>query len=787
MTTHAHRWRGWLLLALALFAPAWCGCAGGIPRIDPTGRGLFVMDPPAGSSSLTTVPAPATGAAVPGCAPAMPQPVIAQPVVVPAAPSLPVVALPPAPVVTPQAPPVALQLGPTDTIAPVGSEVVLLATVPSSQQLLHPRYRVEWTVAPSSVGHIAMISQQSTCDWLLGGANSARKIDANYAISSTATRNFLLSRGTPSPLDDLPVGVGQTWVSITSPQEGVSFVSALAPSLGAWNARQSSARIFWVDAQWSFPPSTTAPAGGRQTLSTSVVRLSDRTPLAGYAVRYSIMGGAPAGIGMSDSQAMEVDTNASGEANIDIMQATPAAGTTDLRVEIIRPASLGGFDGRTLTVATGGTRVNWAGAGGAPPPAQPVTPPPITPPPITPPPATTPSAPATAALPQVGIEISTPPAATVGDTVNFSVVVTNLGTTPTPKLLVRDQYGPGLLFEIPDNPLENDIDPLQPGQQSRFSIKFTATQAGTLEHTVTVVLRDPSTLEERVLQEARGSVLVTDPSAAGPPAQTPYEPPTTAETPPTIPDAPPATASNDLQVQITGPLTANTGDEVRFSIKVTNAGTDDLHDVTVRNDYDAALAPRKVSGGDGGHQFVDDAIEWLPVGTFPAGKSKTYVVIYNAASPSEAAHTSATVTCREGTRIDDQATIAIRAAATKLRASIFESRDSLTIGRTGNYEVRLVNEGTTADTNVAVTVTLPPELTFMPTGSAGPNNSVPRIAGNLVQFPPLAEMRAGETLSFRVAARGAQAGLARVTAEVTSSGLARPIVVEEDTQVIAGE
>lgn len=786
MTTHAHRWRGWLLLAVVLFAPAWCGCAGGIPRIDPTGRGLFVMDPPAGSSSLTTVPAPATGAAVPGCAPAMPQPVIAQPVVVPAAPSLPVVALPPAPVVMPTAPPVALQLGPTDTIAPVGSEVVLLATVPSSQQLLHSRYKVEWTVAPSSVGHIAMISQQSTCDWLLGGANSARKIDANYAISSTATRNFLLSRGTASPLDDMPVAVGQTWVSITSPQEGVSFVSALAPSLGAWNARQSSARIFWVDAQWSFPPTSSAQAGGRQTLSTSVVRLSDRTPLAGYAVRYSIMGGAPAGIGMSDAQAMEVDTNASGEANIDIMQATPAPGTTDVRVEIIRPSSLGGFDGRTLTVATGGTRVNWTGAGGvAPPPVLPVTPPPSTPPPVAPPPAATPPASTAPALPQVGIEISTPPAATIGDTVNFSVTVTNLGTTATPGLLVRDHYGAGLVYDIPENPLENDIPALQPGQQSRFSIKFRATQAGTLEHTVTVLLRDPRTLEEQILQEATGTVLVIDPSAAGPPAQTPYEPPPAI--PETTPEPAPTTASGDLQVAITGPLTASTGEEVRFSIKVTNAGTDDLHDVTVRNDYDAALVPKKVSGGDGGHQFVDDAIEWLPVGTFPAGKSKTYVVIYSAASPSAAAHTSATVTCREGTRIDDQTTIAINAAPTKLRASIFESRDPLSIGRTGNYEVRLVNEGTTADTNVEVTVTLPPVLTFVQTGSAGPNNAAPRVAGNQVRFSPIAEMRAGETLSFRVAARGVQAGPARITAEITSSGLARPIVVEEETQVIAGE
>jgi uncharacterized repeat protein (TIGR01451 family) len=786
MTTHSQPWRGWPLLLLALCAPAWCGCAGGIPRIDPTGRGLFIVDPPPGSSSLTTIPAPATGAAVPGCAPMVSQPIVVPPVVVQPAPALPPpVVLPAAPVAQPVTPPVMLQLAPSDTIAPVGSEVILVATVPPSQQLLHSRHRVEWTVAPSSAGHIASISQQTPCEWLFGGPGAAQKIDANYAISSTATRNYLLNRGTPTPTDDLPITVGQTWMSVTSPQEGVSYVSAFTPQLGGFDARQRDARVYWVDAQWSFPPSTTTSAGGRQALSTSVVRLSDRTPLAGYAVRYSIIGGAPAGLGTSDGQALEIDTNAAGEANVDIMQRTPSPGTTEVRVEIIRPATLGGFDGRTLTVAAGITRVMWTGSGGvvSTPPPPPITPP-VTPPPVATPPVAEEPAAVAPTLPQLGIDISAPPAAVVGDPVNFTITVTNLGATPTPALIIRDRYGEGLIHEHPDNPLETDLAPLQPNETLESPIGFTTTLPGMLQHTVSIILKDPQTGREQVLQQATGSVLVTNPPAVDIPAETPYEQPI-EETPPSIPSTETAPLPDDIQLEISGQLSAKTGEEVLFRIRVTNTSDRDLNDVTVLNQFDPQLSPIQVSGKEGGHRRIGEDIEWLPIATLPAGKSKSFQVKYRCLAPSQGAKTSVTVNCRERLREDDQATIAITEGATTLSATIFESRNPVRVGSTTSYNVDLVNNGQSAAANVSVTVTLPRELAYVAIGSQGPNGSTPRASGDTVQFAPLAELRPKETVRFIVNTKANSPGTAVVTAEITSSGMASPLVREKRTDVIA--
>jgi uncharacterized repeat protein (TIGR01451 family) len=771
--SHAARC-GWALLALCFG-----GCAGGMPRLDPSGRGLLVVDPPIGSSSVTTIAPPPTGAAAPGCAP-----IVTPPVVMTPAPALPTIPVPAPPVVLPSAPEVVLQLAPADTIAPVGSEVTLVAGVFGSQQVLQPRQRVEWTIDPSGVGHVATISQRAPLDWLFGGAGSAQKIDADYAISSTATRNYILNRGTASPADDLPITAGQTWISVSSPAEGISHVTAFAPQLGAWQARQRTARIYWIDAQWSFPPSTSAPTGGQQALTTSLLRLSDRTALTGYRVRYSIAGGAPASFGVGDGQSIELETNAQGEATVDLQQTAASAGTTDVRVEVIRPGTLSGYDGRTLTVATGMTRVSWSGAGtpitSSPPVGAPFEPAPIQPAPVEPEP--TPTAPAG---PQLSVRISNPPAASVGDVVRCEITIANLGTTATGPLLVRDEYDAGLEHEIERSApgqkmVELDLASIAPGQSRTQPLNFTVITAGEWRHTVTVYAADGTT----TLAQEQGNVLATDLSVAPPPVTTPYEPPPSTEPAPSIPpESSGAAQQGDLLVEMAGPASGNTGDEPLFTIKVTNNGTTDLHDVTVLNQFDPGFTALQLAPS--AHERVGEDIRWTPLATLAAGASKTFKVKYRCVSAGNSITSYVTVTCREQLRADDQASMSVRAAASKLSAAMFDSRDPLAVGKDGTYDLRITNNGTSADTNVVVTITLPPELTAVPAGIVGPGGIRAQRDGQQVRFEPLAEIRPGEPVSFRVVARGVTPGAARVTAEIASSGLAQTVAAEAETRVIA--
>jgi uncharacterized repeat protein (TIGR01451 family) len=117
--------------------------------------------------------------------------------------------------------------------------------------------------------------------------------------------------------------------------------------------------------------------------------------------------------------------------------------------------------------------------------------------------------------------------------------------------------------------------------------------------------------------------------------------------------------TSDLQVEITGPRSANVGEEASFRIRVTNSSDRDLNDVTVLNQFDPQLTPTQVSGRVDGHRRNGDSIEWVPIATLSAGKSKSFTVNYRADEPISEAKTGVTVTCREQVRVDDHATIAV--------------------------------------------------------------------------------------------------------------------------------
>ena len=144
---------------------------------------------------------------------------------------------------------VAVHLRPQEMVAPVGSEVILVAGVCGPDGYLRTNRRLEWTIAPGSVGHFVAVEKGGTVDLLLGDFNWPRKIDATYAVGSTSRSNVRLNRGACVPETNVLVLRGEGWISITSPVEGTSNVTVLAPEVYQWNTRLRSAMVHWVDAQ----------------------------------------------------------------------------------------------------------------------------------------------------------------------------------------------------------------------------------------------------------------------------------------------------------------------------------------------------------------------------------------------------------------------------------------------------------------------------------------------------------------------------------------------------------
>ena len=191
-------------------------------------------------------------------------------------------------------------------------------------------------------------------------ANKTQKVDNNYAISETLPANIILTRGTPNINDDIVMPRGYTWVTVTSATEGTSYITAHAPDVYSWDARQRSTVIHWINAEWTFPEAGCVPPGAGAALVTCVQRRTNKTPVSDWIVKYTITGGAPAGFGADNSQSVEIATDEAGKATAELMPAGDATGTTCVSVELIRPGCDSEDEPERLSIATAATHVNWS-------------------------------------------------------------------------------------------------------------------------------------------------------------------------------------------------------------------------------------------------------------------------------------------------------------------------------------------------------------------------------------------------------------------------------------------
>ncbi|MDR1926048.1 MAG: hypothetical protein LBQ66_16895, partial [Planctomycetaceae bacterium] len=258
-----------------------------------------------------------------------------------------------------------LLVSPVEQIAPVGSEVVLIASYLGKKDRLVTNEKVEWNL--EGVGSFLKYDKGSHCDLLVGDFVKASKISERYVITKTSRLYQTLTRGTPETRDDLHILQGQTWVSVNSLREGTTHVSAFAPSLSDWSRRTMFGLIHWVDAQWVVPVLPIAPVGESRVLTTTILRRTNGQPRQGWIVRYEILNGHPAGFGNTFAQIQEVVTDISGQASVILSQKEPKSGTNTISVQIIRPGSgVGGQDSvaagdKRITVGYETLRQTWSG------------------------------------------------------------------------------------------------------------------------------------------------------------------------------------------------------------------------------------------------------------------------------------------------------------------------------------------------------------------------------------------------------------------------------------------
>lgn len=698
-----------------------------------------------------------------------------------------------------------LEVRPKEASIGVGQSQVLIATIYDASGQPRRARRVEWML--EGKGHIIEVDESGY------HAGRGAKINNQYGYSYTSYFEHLIDRGNSNPTDDFIIRPGQTWCVISSPIEGDTQVTVYAPEIFDWDKHKVIVQTHWVNAGWIFPPPATCRGGSVCYLTTNVYRLSDKQPLAGYRVRYTVLDGPPCFIAGTQDRVGEVATDFLGNAKIGFKQQGAQAGVNRIGIEVIRPPDPTAL-GPGIILGRGESSIEWT-------------------------------------APALAFKKSGPPTAAIGQTVVYTLTITNNGRVDSEPLTVYESLPDGMSF-VGSSPQANrdgaqlvwTIAPVPAGQSASIQVSLRADRLGSITNVASVRSPDGLTAEDSLttVVAAPGlSLTKTGPQTAlvGEPINYVITATNTGNGPATniiIRDqfdaglahasgtgpldlAPfnlaagesrtfdlsltaqregvfvnRASASADggltanaehpvtvtqpkLKLAVTAPKAKYVRSRVEWTISVANPNSTPLNNVNVRSQLPSEVS--YLDASDGGRP-EGSAIVWsFP--TLAPGEEKKLRVAGRADRVTARAINRVSVTAAPS--IDDLAEAAVELrGAPALLVEMVDTKDPITVGERTSYDIRVSNTGTLVTGGIQLVAIVPPEMQFIK--ATGPGGSVAEVQGNRLIFPVQDGLIPENALSYTITLEGVKAGDPRLRIELKSNLSPDLIVEEEPTTVL---
>lgn len=706
---------------------------------------------------------------------------------------------------------VTLEVRPLDATNPVHTQHVLIATVKDEQGNTLRGRRVEWMLE-GTAGNIVEVDE-SGC-WPGRGYKDGLK----HAVSYTDYCEHTFTRGNKNPNDDFTIRAGQTWCVITSAIEGDTHITCYAPGVFDWERGRVFVSCKWVDANWIFPAPVVVPAGTEQVLSTKVFRHTDKVPLAGYRVRYTILeDDAGALFAKTRSREETAISNLAGNANVSVIQTAGRPGLTKVAVEIIRPPDPTSPSGAGIPLARGDTAIEWL-------------------------------------APAIALNMSGPPSAGRDSEVTYVTTIANSGKMESRSMLVKEPIPDGLQYLRSQPPAFLDgkqlvwtLGTLPPGQMHTVQATYRTLRPGEVTCCSSVEteegIRDTKCIKTDV-SEPRLRVNMTGPQTAqvGVPfnyqinvsnegsspltnvtveatfeiglqhdtktqtiraelgtlkAQEVRPMPALALTPTQagrfttvvkvradggLSDQTQQTIlvnQAQLGVKLTGPQKKFAGWPAEWQIRVSNDGDVALGSVQVRNVLPPELTPKKWT--DGGQPQAGEVV-WN-IGTLAPREVKTLGVTTVGDKLVTGAVNRVVATAAPALMASDQVNFDIYGLP-GLHMEVSTREQPIFTGKTVQYAITVTNTGVAPATLVEVKAVLPPELQPVEKGTKGP--TLPTTTGQVVTFGRIESLLPQGKAEFQVEALALRPGDVRFHVEMRSASLTnpQPVVEEQATRIV---
>lgn len=320
-----------------------------------------------------------------------------------------------------------------------------------------------------------------------------------------------------------------------------------------------------------------------------------------------------------------------------------------------------------------------------------------------------------------------------GDAVHYTITVTNRGSATAEEVVVTDSLPDGIEHESGLKTLTFKLGSLEPCQTKTVNFCATAVKRG--KHTNNIVVNACNA--DSVSCNWTTCVCCCA-----------------------------------IECSKVGPKEQNIGKNADYQITVTNTGDKPLTDVVVS---DCAPSSTSIVAANGAQVQGNNAVWRLK--ELKPGEKVSFTITLTTCVPGCFTNRVNVTNC-QGCPAACEYTTRWKGRPA-LNVCVVETEDPICIGETTSYNISIVNQGSEADSNVAVTVKFPAELA--PLSATG--DSAGTVDGQTVTFAPVKNFGARQTLKYRVDAKGVSSGDARVLVEVSSDSIKTPIVQQESTIV----
>lgn len=341
--------------------------------------------------------------------------------------------------------------------------------------------------------------------------------------------------------------------------------------------------------------------------------------------------------------------------------------------------------------------------------------------------------------PNLSIEHTGPQQVMVGDMVRFAIQISNPGTGTAERVMLQEDVPPGLTHSAGQK-LEYEVGSIRPGETRHLELTLKAAQAGQVDNVITA--------------RANGSIQVQH--------MTQVE-----------------VIAPGLRTRIEGPARRFLNRNATYTVMLENPGTAAANNVDMMVQLPEGL--QFVNTNNSGHYDTSrHAIRWN-LATLPAKKrGKVQFTVL----PVQMGDFKIQVSAQADLGLSDQQEHIVNVdGVPALLFSVADATDPIEVGGVTSYEIRVVNQGSKAATNVKLVATVPDGLEA--TAAEGATDA--SVSPQNVEFRPVAQLVPQQEVKFRIDVRGVRDGDWRFAVNLTSDETTAPITKQESTHVYSDQ